>query len=51
MILIININITIIIVITIIISMIVKVEKDNTMDRSDVCEQAAKDAKVEILIS
>merc|ERR1711892_369323 len=23
-----------------------KVEKDNAMDRSDVCEQAAKDAKV-----
>jgi hypothetical protein len=25
-----------------------KVEKDNAMDRSDACEQAAKDAKVEI---
>ena len=23
-----------------------KVEKDNAMDRADVCEQAAKDAKV-----
>ena len=23
-----------------------KVEKDNAMDRSDVCEQASKDAKV-----
>jgi hypothetical protein len=23
-----------------------KVEKDNAMDRSDACEQAAKDAKV-----
>ena len=28
--------------------MIMKVEKDNAMDRSDVCEQAAKDAKVNI---
>ena len=26
-----------------------KVEKDNAMDRSDVCEQAAKDAKVTFL--
>ena len=26
-----------------------KVEKDNAMDRADVCEQAAKDAKVYFL--
>ena len=31
-----------------IIIIIMKVEKDNAMDRSDVCEQAAKDAKVDI---
>ena len=28
-----------------------KVEKDNAMDRSDVCEQAAKDAKVVLFSS
>ena len=28
-----------------------KVEKDNAMDRADVCEQAAKDAKVWISLA
>jgi hypothetical protein len=28
-----------------------KVEKDNAMDRADVCEQAAKDAKVRLQTS
>ena len=27
-----------------------QVEKDNAMDRSDVCEQAAKDAKVNMIL-
>ena len=33
-----------------VITIVEQVEKDNAMDRSDVCEQAAKDAKVNMIL-
>ena len=33
-----------------VVTIVEQVEKDNAMDRSDVCEQAAKDAKVNMIL-